>query len=366
MASIIEFQQSDIEVGSLLGTGGFSTVHSVDLSYMKLAEIDDYLAEQEKSFSQTVQQTSPEQQMTRRLNFRDSSEATLEACYHAEKAHVVKRLKPSLKSLPPHVQEMAAEDLKHEVKLLSELSSHPNIVTIYGVSSNFWEAPEKGFLCLERLVEPLDKALAKWKKEASSGIKILTRRHLAQELQAKRIQDVAIPVARAMAFLHDHNIIFRDLKPGNCGFGTAGIIRLFDFGFARRIDPKKTEDYKLTGHIGTLRYMAPEVASSEHYGFPADVHSFAMLLWEVCTLQKPFAHVKNVDTMLNLVMNKDAHPPLKTISFIGVQALLSESWQWEARARPTFNNLIPHLEGEVERILDSLSDARDKKKQRCI
>jgi serine/threonine protein kinase len=44
----------------------------------------------------------------------------------------------------------------------------------------------------------------------------------------------------------------------------------------------------MTGETGSTRYMAPEVAESRPYSEKADVYSFAMVMWEMATLRKPY------------------------------------------------------------------------------
>lgn len=44
----------------------------------------------------------------------------------------------------------------------------------------------------------------------------------------------------------------------------------------------------MTGNIGSPLWMAPEVALSKKYGLPADIYSFAYILWELTTLETPF------------------------------------------------------------------------------
>ena len=99
---------------------------------------------------------------------------------------------------------------------------------------------------------------------------------------------VAFDIASAIEYLHDRNVMYRDLKPDNVGFDVRGDAKLFDFGLgmscflsavaANRVltkltffsNPKATEfdgskklgSYKLTGNTGTMRYMAPEGESA--------------------------------------------------------------------------------------------------------
>ena len=69
------------------------------------------------------------------------------------------------------------------------------------------------------------------------------------------------------------------------GFTSDGTVKLFDFGLCATIKAQreKTEQYKLTGNTGTLRYMAPEVVMGRSYNQSVDVYSFSILIWQIVT-----------------------------------------------------------------------------------
>merc|ERR1712183_1116963 len=101
----------------------------------------------------------------------------------------------------------------------------------------------------------------------------------------------AYDLSDALGYLHGRGIIYRDLKPTNIGFDVRDDVKLFDFGLAKELDPKTKLDgavYNLSGNTGSLRYMAPEVAKEQPYNTSVDVYSFAILLWQICTLETPF------------------------------------------------------------------------------
>ena len=144
----------------------------------------------------------------------------------------------------------------------------------------------------------------------------------------------AFAIADAMSYLHSRRIVFRDLKPANVGFDAAGVLKLFDFGFAIGVDEEPESDpanppcseksygeegddesqqqlpHLLYDRCGTPRYMAPEVGLAIGYSLPADVYSFGILLWEICALKKPFGHVRSADEFQRTVFEKGIRPKM--------------------------------------------------------
>jgi len=146
-------------------------------------------------------------------------------------------------------------DLSMEAKFLSALD-HPNIISLCGISTS---GPAH-FIMIERLEETLSSRFKTWMKidrqckgitGAISGSK---RKELA--LLESRLS-VALSMANALSYLHDLGIIYRDLKPDNCGFDHADNLKLFDFGLAKELkdsDRRRDGLYNLTGMTGAVRY----------------------------------------------------------------------------------------------------------------
>ena len=154
--------------------------------------------------------------------------------------------------------------------------------------------------------------------------------------------NVATDLANAMTYLHKKNIIFRDLKMQNIGLDNNGDLKLFDFGLATQLTPDRkvaSDQYKLTENTGTRRYMAPEVYRGMYYGKPADVYSFAILLWEIMTLKLAFEG-ETKESHAQKVYGYFHHRPNVPFTMPHIlQQLIRESWSADASNRPTFSHI---------------------------
>jgi cGMP-dependent protein kinase len=82
--------------------------------------------------------------------------------------------------------------------------------------------------------------------------------------------------------LHEHSIIYRDLKPENLMIDSEGYPKLIDFGTAKSLNGRT---YTITG---TPHYMAPEVILGKGYGLPVDLWSLGIMLYEFVCGGLPF------------------------------------------------------------------------------
>jgi serine/threonine protein kinase len=105
----------------------------------------------------------------------------------------------------------------------------------------------------------------------------------------------------------------------------------------------------MTGGAGTPRYMAPEVARMERsYGFPADVYSFTILLWQIITDRVPYASIASGVEFAAKVVNGNVRPNLKYVDSDLLKKLLFAGWASDPERRPTFSLIVKVLQKEIE------------------
>jgi serine/threonine protein kinase len=165
---------------------------------------------------------------------------------------------------------------------------------------------------------------------------------------------VMLQVASAICFLHEHGIIYRDLKADNVGFNADGMPKIFDFGLARTLEEdlkvKEEEDggegqaYNLTGATGSWLFMAPEVALKQPYGTNADVYSFAILMHEVLSLEPPFVHVQSVPQLFEHVVRGNERPTINSAWPASISNILQDSWYANRKYRPNSRKVLDRLE----------------------
>eukprot|EP00250_Pteridium_aquilinum_P012325 c20659_g1_i2 orf=208-795(-) len=163
-----------------------------------------------------------------------------------------------------------------------------------------------------------------------------------------KLLKVAIDVSKGMDYLHQCNIIHRDLKAANLLMDEREVVKVADFGVAR----VQAQSGVMTAETGTYRWMAPEVIEHLPYDCKADVFSFGIVLWELLTAKLPYdgltplqAAVGVVQKGLRPVIPQDSHPRLAE--------LLPRCWQQIPSERLEFSEITTILQD----ILREVSEA---------
>lgn len=177
-------------------------------------------------------------------------------------------------------QQMRSTVLR-EARLASAIE-HPNVCAIYEVG----EAGDEGYIVMQYVPgQSLDQLIARG--PASPQL----------------VLSVGIQIADGLQAAHALGIFHRDLKPQNVMLTDGGLVKILDFGLARRLppedasfDPSKAglaKDASLaatyTARGGTIRYMAPEQFVTGQSSVQSDVWALGVILYELVSGRHPFS-----------------------------------------------------------------------------
>jgi serine/threonine protein kinase len=176
-----------------------------------------------------------------------------------ERLVAVKLMKKDLMSDPK-----ALEGFYREARACAQLN-HTNIIHIY----TFDEWEQQSYLVMEL---------------ADRG-SLDTRIDKQQRLSELDVLDIGYKIASALDMALKHNLLHRDIKPGNILFNADSEPKLVDFGLARKADAD-TEISNVTE--GTPYYVAPEKIKREPETFLSDMYSLGATLYHALTGHVPF------------------------------------------------------------------------------
>ncbi|NXQ22440.1 M3K19 kinase, partial [Peucedramus taeniatus] len=120
-------------------------------------------------------------------------------------------------------------------------------------------------------------------------------------------------ILQGVAYLHDNRVVHRDIKGNNVMLMPTGVIKLIDFGCARRLAWASlggTRGELLRSVHGTPYWMAPEVISDSGYGRKSDIWSVGCTVFEMATGKPPLASMDRVAAMFYIGAHRGLMPAL--------------------------------------------------------
>eukprot|EP00980_Cylindrotheca_fusiformis_P012896 scaffold3211_cov120-Cylindrotheca_fusiformis.AAC.4 len=294
-----------------------------------------------------------------------------QSCLEGQERYAIKQINDHL-STASKVD--GAVDLAIESKFLSSMA-HPNIINLVATPTE----SSTYFLVLDRIYGSLDeKIFQEWLPEANQSKKKMTPFALfggggAGQQQQKKLWQARLralhDVAKGMVYLHENNIIHRDIKPQNIGMDVHGNANIFDFGLVKELLPQDNigneNEYRATGRTGTRKvrkkdnnrnyppgggkmlFMAPEVVVYKPYGKPVDIYSFALTFWETMAMKKVFQTI-SVGKLTTMVLEKGKRPPIPRGWPKEIGDMLKRAWATNPQDRPTANEVCSIIESLLE------------------
>lgn len=116
-------------------------------------------------------------------------------------------------------------------------------------------------------------------------------------------------VLLGLAYLHDNQVLHRDLKGANLLVDSTGDrVRIGDFGTSARLTSRQTGAGEFQGQLfGTIAFMAPEVLRGESYGRSCDIWSVGCVVIEMLTTKPPWG-ASGLSNHLALIFKVNASP----------------------------------------------------------
>ncbi|NXP83388.1 M3K19 kinase, partial [Ramphastos sulfuratus] len=120
-------------------------------------------------------------------------------------------------------------------------------------------------------------------------------------------------ILQGVAYLHDNCVVHRDIKGKNVMLMPNGVVKLIDFGCARRlawVSLSGTQSEILKSVHGTPYWMAPEVINESGYGRKSDIWSIGCTVFEMATGKPPLASMDRIAAMFYIGAYRGLMPSL--------------------------------------------------------
>lgn len=253
---------------------------------------------------------------------------------------------------------LALNRFEHEVEIRSRIA-HPNLLPLVGAWTS---APD---YC----------TVSPW-MDGGTLFNVLHAK--AVHMSFERLVSLSLQFAKAMAYMHQCNLVHRDLKTANLLLDERWQnLFVADLDLAIDVNDLMTQastnggragyrgpsNGRLSHMVGTLVYMAPEVLSGKPHTFAADVYAFGITVNEMATCSVPFVDRKLpvpelhtvLETRFNEVKLRGAivKNHLRPVLATGVpdefREMIKHCWHPDPSARPTFPQIVEFLEATLRR-----------------
>ncbi|KAG6900863.1 hypothetical protein C0993_009981 [Termitomyces sp. T159_Od127] len=149
-------------------------------------------------------------------------------------------------------------------------------------------------------------------------------------------------ILEGLNYLHERDIIHRDIKGANILVDNKGGIKISDFGISKKVD-----DNLLTGNRvnrpslqGSVFWMAPEVVKQSAHTQKADIWSVGCLIVEMLTGEHPWAQLTQMQAIFKI--GSSAKPTIPSDISAEAQSFLRLTFELDHEARPAAAELLQH------------------------
>ncbi|KAG7238337.1 hypothetical protein INR49_031053 [Caranx melampygus] len=234
---------------------------------------------------------------------------------------------------------------EQEAQLLSQLR-HPNIVT-YRES---WEGDDRQLYIVMGFCEGGD-------------LYHRLKQQKGELLPERQVVEWFVQIAMALQYLHERNILHRDLKTQNIFLTKTNIIKVGDLGIARVLENQNDMASTL---IGTPYYMSPELFSNKLYNHKSDVWALGCCVYEMSTLKHAF-NAKDMNSLVyRIVEGKLPQMPSRYDPQLGdlIKSMLCK----KPEDRPDVKLILrqPYIKRQIAMFLEATKEKTAKSRKKAV
>ena len=205
----------------------------------------------------------------------------------------------------------------NEIRFLASLN-HKNII---GYKDAFYDDSTKTLNIIMELADDGDIA-----------DKIKQLKTKKEHFKENTIWKILIQLLQGLKYLHDNNIIHRDLKSANIFLMKNGLIKIGD------LNVSKLSNGMAHTQTGTPYYAAPEIWIDKPYNNKVDIWSIGCIIYEMCSLLPPFRGTSLVNLANNI--KKGIYEPIPKIYSKDLTIIISQMLIVDSKKRPSCDVLL--------------------------
>ena len=176
---------------------------------------------------------------------------------------------------------------------------------------------------------------------------------------------LALNAAKGLAFLHENNIIHRDMKSLNVLVSKKDEVKISDFGLAKvkqstRSSYKSKSNHKSDGKLGTVPWKAPELFIGGKHTTSSDVYSLGIVLWEISSCKLPFLDKEDEFHIVAHVSSGKRLPLDNNDTPSYYNDIIEKCWAQNESDRPTASQVVDDLKKALDLLKSNFTSFNDE------
>ncbi|RIA81422.1 hypothetical protein C1645_881628 [Glomus cerebriforme] len=216
-----------------------------------------------------------------------------------------------------------------ELKLHRSVDDHENIIRLYGITK------------LEDTIHQINKYSLVLEYANDGTLHTYLNDHF-NDLNWSDKYRLAFQLSSAVEFLHDKDIIHRDLHGNNILVHQKNI-KLADFGLSKKFAEASSNTSKV---LGVIPYVDPKLFNNQNQNYKlnekSDVYSIGVLMWQISSGYEPFKGFEHNVSMVMAIHNGQREIVIDETP-VAYSKLYTECWKYEPSERPNMQKVVSTL-----------------------